>query len=32
MLPETFSLKDIEILWTYTDKAPDKDVSKPYFR
>jgi predicted RND superfamily exporter protein len=31
MLPETFSLSSIEMLWTYTDSAPDKDVSKTIF-
>ena len=31
MLPDTFSLKDIEQIWTYTDKAPDTGVSTTVF-
>jgi len=31
MLPDTFSLKDIEQIWTYTDKAPDTGVSTTIF-
>lgn len=31
MLPDTLSLKDIEQLWTYADKAPDTGVSTTIF-
>jgi hydrophobe/amphiphile efflux-3 (HAE3) family protein len=31
MLPGTLSLKDIEQLWTYADKAPDTGVSTTIF-
>jgi hydrophobe/amphiphile efflux-3 (HAE3) family protein len=31
ILPDTFSLKDIEQIWTYTDKAPDTNVSTTIF-
>ncbi|MCX6664713.1 MAG: efflux RND transporter permease subunit [Euryarchaeota archaeon] len=31
MLPDTFSLKDLEQTWTYTDNAPDSGVSTTIF-
>jgi hydrophobe/amphiphile efflux-3 (HAE3) family protein len=31
MLPDTLSLKDIEQIWTYADKAPDTGVSTTVF-